>query len=1312
MSQRETGNRKPETGNFSYLPIGKHFRMHSTFTIRNLFVLVAICFAALLPAQTFWVNHGGGPTIDEGMDVSLDGAGNSYITGYFTTACTFGSTTLLSNGIDDVFIAKLDAAGLYQWAIKAGGTGSERGLSIKADATGNSYVTGYFYGTATFGSINITSAGSQDVFIAKYDNTGNCLWAKSAGGAGSDIGNGIAVDNNGNVVVTGEFAGTSSFGATSLTSMNGSTDVFTTKLDANGNFLWAKKGSAHLTDRGIDVTCDASNNIYVTGQFSDTITFDVVHLNNMLNAIFTVKYDANGNELWFRKIGAGAMNVSNSIASDGTGIYLVGDFQGTITFFGTTSTNLSATYTNCVFIARYDQSGNLTWSVAESSDSPLTARSISVNGTSLSIAGHFRCTFDSYSDRYMPANFNGSGYWDIFIGKYAAATGAWSISRQIGGKENQTCNGVAVDAAGNPHIAGSYEFDCITPVGGNFYGYPGFAAYDLVVAQNIATTSGLCSDLDYAMYARDLSAGSSDIFVATPLDPARSLYDYFWHTACSGDFVGTCVDEYDGYDYSDCPDTLDVCSQANLYANTNTSVLALSQQIPRIGPDYSWLWSTGQTSQTITVGTTGNYSVVMTTLDGCYTSEDTVHVIVHPPPATPCVSDNVVVNTNSTNPLDIVICGDSLLLVGGCFAPGTTVAWYGNQFAPGNWTNDSAWIDTSGTYSFIVTDIFGCSNAVNLEITIDQPLAMIDPAMIFLNDSNFDDTITICDGDPLFIYPYDSLSNPSAIFECIENDSVILWQISPNAPTATILPYTECVNFLWQQTTAMVHDTGWYTVTATLIRTSACGSDTTVFIDSIYVEVLPAPPPIPYNLVVTGDTLMCPGDSIPLTVTGGSDYVWNTGDTTSTIWITQGGYYFVTCVDTTCNALGCCTVSSDIASIQVNMWPQPIITLLPSSGVICPGDSVLAVCSGSGSFVWQGPNGPIPGNTDSIWITSPGIYNCIVTSPDSCQLLSNTVNIQQYNTPSIQASPLAIICPGDSVTLTLVASNGSFVAWLPPLSGSALTQIVTSPGTYGVSVQGCSIITTAYVTIDPTNVSATITPLSDLTVCEGDSILLGANSGMDSYLWTPGNMNDTNVFVYVDGNYILTTADSGGCEARDTIAIAFVQNNLSAPLVSDTTVCRGMPFTLVALGQPTIVWATANGNALWTGNEFALQSGLQTDSTFWLLTDDGICRSGMTPITITIEECPPLTPNVFTPNGDGSNDYFQLYEPEATSIHVEIYDRWGVKIYEYNEVYGYWDGTYQPTGKLCSDGVYYWIADIGLFNGNTKKSGFVHLLTN
>lgn len=1281
-----------------------------TNRIYSLLIVAAIFLCVSSHAQTYWMNHAGGPTIDEGMDISLDGAGNSYVTGYFTTLADFGTLSVNSSGLDDVFLAKLGTNGLYQWVVKAGGTGSDRALSIQTDATGNSYITGYFYGSATFGTQTITSAGAQDVFIAKYDSNGNCLWVQSAGGAGADIGNGIAVDNSGNVVVTGEFAGTAVFGSSSLSSMNGSVDVFTTKLSAGGNFQWAKKGSAHLNDRGIDVTCDATGNIYITGQFSDTITFDQVHLNNMLNAIFVVKYDAAGNEQWFRKIGAGAMNIANSITSDGTSIYLAGDFQGTITFFGATNTNLTPTYANGIFIAKYDLSGNLTWNVSESSDSPVTGRSIHVNGANLYLGGHFKCTFDTYSDRYAPYQFNSSGYWDIFQGKYNSSTGAWIISRQIGGPQDQTCNGIAGDAAGNPHIAGAYLFDLITPVSSAFYGYPGFNQYDMNVSQNVSATPAICNDPDYANYGIAVTSGSSDIYVGNALDPNRSLYDYYFHLSCGVGYEDVCINLYNGYDYDCGPDTIDGCAQSNLYAATNTGVFAVSPQFPHIGPDYTFLWSTGQTSQTVTANATGDYSVIMTSADGCYVTEDTIHFILHNPPPTPCISDNVVINTNATNPLPVIVCGDSVLLVGGCFAPGLTVAWYGDQFAPGSWPNDSAWIDSSGTYSFIVTDQFGCSNASNIDVTIDHPLDPIDPAMICLNDTDRNDSITICDNTPLYIYPYDSLSNPLANFECIEDLFTILWTITPNS-NATILPFTDCVGFLWQQTTALVHQTGWYTITGTLIRTSACGNDTTVFSHNYYVEVLPAPPPVPFNLVITADTTLCPGDSAMLVVTGGYDYVWNTQEQNDTIYVTSGGQYFVSCIDTVTNGFGCTTISSDIEFIEIYMTPQPIITLFPSNGVICPGDSVLAVVSGSGNYTWSGPGGPIAGNNDSIWINAPGLYYCVVTSADSCQLLSNTVNIQQYNTPSIQASPTAVICPGDSVMLTLVASNGSFVAWLPPLSGSALTQVVTSPGVYGVSVSACNIITTTSITIVQTNVTAQITPLSDLTVCEGDSILLGANPGMDSYNWQPGNQNDSLVYVYADGNYVLTTADSGGCEARDTISIAFVQNNLSAPLTSDTVVCRGMPFHLFGNGSPVITWYDFSGAVLGTGNELQFGSGLQTDSTFYVLTDDGICRSMPAPVNVSVIECPPLTPNVFSPNNDGTNDFFQLYEPEATGIHVWIYDRWGVLIYEYADVYGSWNGTYQPTGKMCVDGVYYWVADIDYSGAAGKKTGFVHLLT-
>src|SRR3569832_403531 len=188
------------------------FTSRFSISFSLIFFLAVICHA-----QQYWMEQGGGVTIDEAADISIDGAGNIYATGYFTGTAIFGASpnpnfTLTSSGTTDIYLAKLNTAGLYQWVVKAGGTSSDRPFAIKTDAAGNSYLTGFFYGTATFGSQSITAVGVQDVFIVKYDNAGNCIWVKDAGGSLADIGNGITIDNSGNVFVSGVFSGCVVFG--------------------------------------------------------------------------------------------------------------------------------------------------------------------------------------------------------------------------------------------------------------------------------------------------------------------------------------------------------------------------------------------------------------------------------------------------------------------------------------------------------------------------------------------------------------------------------------------------------------------------------------------------------------------------------------------------------------------------------------------------------------------------------------------------------------------------------------------------------------------------------------------------------------------------------------------------------------------------------------------------------------------------------------------------------------------------------------------------------------------------------------------
>ena len=232
-----------------------------------------------------WVKRAGGSGSDQGVGIAVDGSGNSYLTGYFNGTATFApgqanQTTLTSAGDRDMFVAKYDFIGTLVWVKRSGGTAADRGFSIAVDGTGNSYVTGLFNGSATFGQgqanqTTLTSAGLDDIFVARYDSNGTLQWAKRAGGTGTDGGLGIGVDGFGNSYVTGWFTGTATFGQgepneTTLTSA-GDRDIFVVKYDSNGLLQWAKRAGAGgaSTDQGVGIAVDPSGAIYVSGYFGD-----------------------------------------------------------------------------------------------------------------------------------------------------------------------------------------------------------------------------------------------------------------------------------------------------------------------------------------------------------------------------------------------------------------------------------------------------------------------------------------------------------------------------------------------------------------------------------------------------------------------------------------------------------------------------------------------------------------------------------------------------------------------------------------------------------------------------------------------------------------------------------------------------------------------------------------------------------------------------------------------------------------------------------------------------------------------------------
>lgn len=219
-----------------------------------------------------WLQSAGGTGQDMGTKLTTDAAGNVYVTGHLYYTETFGGLSVVRKGETDMFVAKYNASGAIQWVQTAGGTSPDNAEAIVLDANGNVYVSGFFQGTASFGTINKTTNGGPDVFIVKYDNNGSFLDVQTFGGGEADFVKGMAVDNAGSIYVTGSFGGTLTFGNTSRTGL-GDRDIFVVKYNIHGNFQWIQTAGSPGFEEPMDISIDSNKNIYVSGYFNETSNF-------------------------------------------------------------------------------------------------------------------------------------------------------------------------------------------------------------------------------------------------------------------------------------------------------------------------------------------------------------------------------------------------------------------------------------------------------------------------------------------------------------------------------------------------------------------------------------------------------------------------------------------------------------------------------------------------------------------------------------------------------------------------------------------------------------------------------------------------------------------------------------------------------------------------------------------------------------------------------------------------------------------------------------------------------------------------------
>ena len=334
------------------------------------------------------------------------------------------------------FILLLPTAAFSQswiWAKSAGGSNRDMGYNITTDATGNVLVTGYFNSSSiTFGTTTLTNAhaDSADIFLVKYDPSGNVLWAKSAGGSASDIGNSVTTDATGNVFVTGYFkSSTITFGTYTLTN-SGDGDIFLVKYDPSGNVLWAKSAGGTNSDVGWSVTTDATGNVFITGYFeSSSITFGTYTLTNAHAGdgdIFLVKYDPSGNVLWVKSAGGTNEDWGNwgtSVTTDASGnVFVTGVFGSSPMTFGTYT--LTKVGGSDIFLVKYDPNGNVLWAKSAGGTNEDWGNSVTTDATgSVFVTG----SFESSSVTFGTYTLTNAGDGDIFVAKFGTSTGIEEI---------------------------------------------------------------------------------------------------------------------------------------------------------------------------------------------------------------------------------------------------------------------------------------------------------------------------------------------------------------------------------------------------------------------------------------------------------------------------------------------------------------------------------------------------------------------------------------------------------------------------------------------------------------------------------------------------------------------------------------------------------------------------------------------------------------------------------------------------------------------------------------------------------------------
>jgi hypothetical protein len=390
-----------------------------------------------------WAKSGGGTANDGSTAIAADASGNAYMAGTFASpSIDFGAGPMLNAGIQNFYIVKYDAAGNVLWNRCGGGNNIDYCWGVAADLSANVLICGSFASDSMdlgAGFLHNDSAGFRDIFLCKYDSTGNILWSKSFGGKKDDHASSIATDAAGNFYVSGNFKSDSlSLDTITVPLLTPSTS-FLAKFDSGGHVIWVRTAGGY--SRATNVAVDGAGNITYAGSFlylnliigTDTLT-NTDGWGNITEDLFVARYTPSGNFLWAKKFGGTDQDYISGMSVDPAGNCFVTGyfFSDSITFDSFTKLNHSGGGSDDYYFARYDVNGNALWvqGIPERYAEGYAMHADAFGG--VYVAGSFSDSTATFGNTVLHQDTGASAFSSLFITKYSTAGNAiWAKSINI-----------------------------------------------------------------------------------------------------------------------------------------------------------------------------------------------------------------------------------------------------------------------------------------------------------------------------------------------------------------------------------------------------------------------------------------------------------------------------------------------------------------------------------------------------------------------------------------------------------------------------------------------------------------------------------------------------------------------------------------------------------------------------------------------------------------------------------------------------------------------------------------------------------------